>query len=105
MHQSDNAHKGGDFARPNVLDMAQAAVNFADAVTHTRHCKDVLKAGYHAWRTQAENFEYIKRGSVEWDAMMRATAGEYRHLRNAKSRQYRAQQKLLALAKSWEGAL
>ena len=35
--------------------------------------------------------------------MMAATAGEYQHLRNAKSRERRAQQKLLALAKHWEG--
>ena len=35
--------------------------------------------------------------------MMAATAGEYQHLRNAKGRERRSQQKLLALTKQWEG--
>jgi phage terminase small subunit len=38
-------------------------------------------------------------------AMLLATADEYQHLRNAKGRERRAQHKLLALAKSWEGTL
>ena len=86
-----------------LLAIAQAAVNYAQAVADTAHCKDVLKAGYHAWRIEADNREYIKRASVEWNAMMAATAEEYRHLRNAKSRERRAQQKLLALVIRMEG--
>lgn len=35
--------------------------------------------------------------------MMLATGGEYQKWRNAKSREWRAKQKLLALAKRWEG--
>lgn len=104
-----NAHRAGA-ALPaqnplHLLHLAQAAIAYAQAVVDTGHCKDVLKAGYLAWRTESENYdEYIKRGSVEWAAMMAATADEYRHLRNAKSREYRAQKKLLALARQWEGA-
>ncbi len=88
----------------NLFALAQAAIQYAQAVADTAHCKDMLKAGYLAWRTDSENLEYIKRASVEWNAMMAATAEEYRQLRNAKSRERRAQQKLLALAKQWEGA-
>ena len=87
----------------NLLAIAQATVSYAQAVSDTQHCKDVLKGGYHAWRTEADNHEYIKRGSVEWAAMMDATAEEYRQLRNAKSRERRAQQKLLALVIRMEG--
>ena len=87
----------------NLFALAQAAIHYAQAVADTAHCKDALKGGYLAWRTEADNHEYIKRGSVEWAAMMAATAEEYRQLRNAKSRVRRAQQKLLALAGQWEG--
>jgi len=45
----------------------------------------------------------LARGDANWQAMMTATAGEYQHLRNAKSRERRSQQKLLALATQWEG--
>ena len=91
--QKINAHLvGAALPAQNPLHLLQAAIQYAQAVADTGHCKDVLKAGYLAWRTEAENYdEYIKRGSVEWAAMMAATADEYRHLRNAKSREYRAQ--------------
>ncbi|MBS0508995.1 MAG: hypothetical protein JSR53_16600 [Proteobacteria bacterium] len=106
--QKINAHRvGAALPAQNSLDLlhlAQAAIAYAQAVAVTGHCKDVLKAGFLAWRTEADNHECIKRGSVEWAAMMAATADEYRRLRNAKSREYRAQKKLLALAKQWEGA-
>ena len=62
----------------DLLALAQAAIHYTQAVTHTQHCKELLRGGYIAWR-------------------------EYQHLRNAKSRERRAQQKLLALAKHWEG--
>ena len=104
--QKINAHRvGAALPAQNPLHLLQAAIQYAQAGADTGHCKDVLEAGYLAWRAEAENYdEYIKRGSVEWAAMMAATADEYRHLRNAKSREYRAQKKLLALAKQWEGA-
>ena len=90
----------------NLLALAQAAIQYAQAVTDTAHCKEVLRGGYMAWRmTTGNRHTDLTRGDANWQAMMTATAGEYQHLRNAKSRQYRAQQKLLALAKSWEGAL
>ena len=106
--QKFNAHRvGAALPAQNHLDLlhlAQAAIAYAQAVADTAHCKDVLKAGYLAWRTEAGNHEYIERASVQWRSMMAATAEEYRHLRNAKSREYRAQKKLLALAQQWEGA-
>lgn len=81
----------------DLLTIAQSAIAYAQAVVDTRHFRDVLKGGYHAWRTETENFESIKRGSVEWDAMLAATAGEYRLLQNAKDRERRSKNKLLAL--------
>jgi len=89
----------------NIIPLAQAAIQYAKAVAYTAHCKEALKAGYLAWRKETGSAEYIERGSTQWKAMMHATAGEYQQLRNAKSRQYRALHKLLAQAKSWEGAL
>ena len=88
----------------NIIALAQAAIAYAQAVADTGHCKDVLKAGYLAWRTEAGNHDYIERTSVQWRLMLTATADEYRQLRNAKCREYRAQKKLLALAQQWEGA-
>ncbi len=104
-----NTHRvGAALPAQNPLDLlhlAQAAIHYAQTVAHTAHCKDVLKAGYLAWRFSSGNqFTDIARSSLEWKTMMAATADEYRHLRNAKSREDRAQKKLLALAKQWEGA-
>ena len=87
----------------NLLALAQAGIHYAQAVANTAQCKDTLHAGYHAWRIQTQTFEYIPRHSDAWNAMMLATAGEYQKWRNAKSREWRAKQKLLALAKRWEG--
>ena len=87
----------------DLLSLAQAAIHYAQAVANTAQCKDTLHAGYHAWRIQTQTFEYIPRHSDAWNAMMLATAGEYQKWRNAKSREWRAKQKLLALAKCWEG--
>lgn len=90
----------------DLFALAQAAIQYAQAVADTAHCKEVLRGGYMAWRiTTGNQHTDLTRGDANWQAMMRATAGEYQHLRNAKSRQYRALQKLLALAKQWEGAL
>lgn len=87
----------------DLLSLAQAAIHYAQAVANTAQCKDTLHAGYLAWRIQTQTFEYIPRHSDAWNAMMLATAGEYQKWRNAKSREWRAKQKLLALAKCWEG--
>ena len=88
----------------NLFALAQAAIHYAQAVAHTQHCKEVLRSGYIAWRNSTgHQHADLGRGDANWKAMMAATAGEYQHLRNAKSRERRAQQKLLALAKQWEG--
>lgn len=69
-----------------------------------RRCKEVLRGGYMAWRvTTGHQRTDLARGDANWKAMMTATAGEYQHLRNAKGRERVSQQKLLALAKQWEG--
>ena len=87
-----------------LLALAQAAIHYTQAVAHTQHCKELLRGGYIAWRNSTgHQHTDLARGDANWKAMMTATAGEYQHLRNAKGRQRRAQQKLLALAKQWEG--
>lgn len=87
----------------DLLSLAQGAIDYTQAVANTAQCKDALHAGYHAWRIKTQTFEYIPHHSDAWNAMMLATAGEYQKWRNAKSREWRAKQKLLALAKRWEG--
>jgi hypothetical protein len=88
----------------DLLALAQAAIHYAQAVADTQHCKEVLRGGYMAWRvTTGHQHTDLARGDANWKAMMTATAGEYQHLRNAKGRERRSQQKLLALAKQWEG--
>lgn len=88
----------------DLFALAQVALLYAQAVAHTQHCKNVLSSGYIAWRIATGHQQTeLTRGDANWQAMMITTAGEYQRLRNAKSRQYRAHQKLLALAKSWEG--
>ena len=88
----------------NLLALAQAAIHYAQAVADTQHCKEVLRGGYMAWRNSTgHQHTDLARGDANWKAMMTATAGEYQHLRNAKGRERRSQQKLLALAKQWEG--
>lgn len=90
----------------DILALAQAALHYAQAAAHTQHCKDVLRSGYIDWRiATGHQLTHLARGDANWQAMMAATADKYQHLQNAKSRQYRAQHKLLALAKSWEGVL
>lgn len=83
--------------------LTQAALRYAQTVANTLRCKDTLRAAYGAWRIQTQTFEYIPRRSDAWNAMMLATTSEYQKLRNAKSREWRAKQKLLVLAKRWEG--
>ena len=88
----------------DLLALAQAAIHYAQTVAHTQHCKEMLRGGHITWRSSTGNqHTHLTRGDANWKAMMSATAGEYQHLRNAKSRERRSQQKLLALAKQWEG--
>ena len=88
----------------DLLALAQAAMHYAQAMARTQHCKEALRGGYTAWRiATGHQHTDLTRGDANWKAMMSATAGEYQHLRNAKSRERRSQQKLLALAKQWEG--
>ena len=87
-----------------LLALAQAAIHYAQAVAHTQHCKELLRGGYIAWRNSTgHQHTDLARGDANWKAMMAATAGEYQHLRNAKGRERRSQQKLLALTMQWEG--
>ena len=87
-----------------LLALAQAAIHYAQAVAHTQHCKELLRGGYIAWRNSTgHQHTDLARGDANWKAMMAATAGEYQHLRKAKGRERRSQQKLLALTKQWEG--
>lgn len=75
---------------------------YASAVADVKHFQNVLSGGYLAWRVETGNNEIFKRGSDGWNAMMIATEVEYRYLVNAKARERRAKQKLLAILK--EGA-
>ena len=87
-----------------LLALAQDAIHYAQAVAHTQHCKELLRGGSIAWRNSTgHQHTDLARGDANWKAMMAATAGEYQHLRNAKGRERRSQQKLLALTKQWEG--
>ena len=69
----------------NLLAIAQAAISYAQSVVDTAHCKDVLKAGYLAWRTTPGNQATdIARDDDNRRSMMAATAEAYRHLRTGK---------------------
>ncbi|WP_374671765.1 hypothetical protein [Acidovorax temperans] len=88
----------------DLLALAQAAIHYAQTVAHTQHCKEMLRGGYITWRSSTGNqHTHLTRGDANWQAMMSATVAQYLNFRNAKSRQYRAHKKLLALAKQWEG--
>ena len=89
----------------NIIQLAQAVLAFAKAADDVTVCKSELKDAYYAWRSATGTREYIRRGSVEWNAMMVATAGEYQQLLNAKARERRAKRKLLVLAATVEGVL
>lgn len=91
------------FKPQDLLNLAQAATHYAQAVANATQCKDTLYAGHHDWHVKSQTFMYIPRSTNAWNAVMLATTGEYRELRKAKSREWRVKQKLLALAKRWEG--
>ncbi len=81
-----------------ILDLAQAAIKFAQAATNTTQHRKRLDSAYFDWRKDSGNLgTHIVRNDPDWLLMMQATADQYRQLRNAKSREYRAKAKLLAL--------
>jgi hypothetical protein len=83
----------------DLLALAQAAVKFSQATTDVTHHRELLDVGYHAWRKSTGNLTTrITRDDANWDAMLRATAEEFRLLQNARGRERRAKAKLLALA-------
>lgn len=88
----------------DILALAQAAVQYGTAVADTKQHKQKLRARYVAWRiANGHQNTPLTPGDANWQAMMSATVAQYLNFRNAKSRQYRAHKKLLALAKQWEG--
>ena len=82
----------------DLLELAQAAIKFAEAATDVTHCREQLNSAYYAWRVSAGVTVLIERDDSNWRAMMAATAEEYRLLQNSKGRERRAKAKLLALA-------
>jgi hypothetical protein len=82
----------------HILALAQAAIKFAQAATDTTQHRKRLDSAYFDWRKDSGNLgTHIVRNDPDWLLMMQATADQYRLLRNAKSREYRAKAKLLAL--------
>ena len=90
----------------DLLTLAQGAVKFAEATTDVTRCREQLSDAYYAWRLFAGVANVlIERNDSNWNAMMKATSGEYRLLQNSKGRERRAKGKLLALARELEGSL
>ncbi len=88
----------------DLLELTQAAIKFAEASTDATNCREQLSDAYYAWRLSAGVANVlIERNDSNWNAMMKATAGEYRLLQNSKGRERRAKAKLLALARELGG--
>lgn len=88
----------------NNLALVQAAIKFSHAAADTAKYRKLLDSAYSAWRESSGNWGVmIVRNDDNWVLMMQATADEYRQLRNAKNCEYRARQKLLALADEVKG--
>lgn len=83
--------------------LALVALQYARAVGDRAKHKEQLRNAYRLWCYTTGTQEFIARDSAAWVAMMQATSEEYRQLRNAKSREYRAQKKLLRVAARVEG--
>lgn len=81
-----------------TAELALTALQYSRAACDTAKHKKQLHNAYLQWRCTTDTHEFIARNSPEWMAMMQATSEQYRQLRNAKSREYRAQKKLLAIA-------
>lgn len=86
----------------DLLALAQAAIKFSQAAADVAHCREQLNSAYYTWRVSAGVAGLIERDDSNWNAMMTATAEEYRLLQNAKGRERRAKAKLLALADEME---
>ena len=86
-----------------MAELALVALQYASAVRDRTNHKEQLSNAYRLWRHSTGTQEFIVRNSDAWVAMMQATSEEYRQLRNAKSREYRAQKKLLRVAAQVEG--
>jgi hypothetical protein len=83
----------------DLLALAQAAVKFSQATADVTHHRELLDVAYHAWRKSTGNLTTrIARDDANWNAMLQATADEFRLLQNARGRERRAKAKLLALA-------
>ena len=81
-----------------IINLAHTAIKFAQAATDTTQHRKRLDSAYFDWRKDSGNLgTHIVRNDPDWLLMMQATADQYRLLRNAKSREYRAKAKLLAL--------
>ncbi len=87
-------------SRPlDLLAIAQAAVQYADAVSDRRQRQQELTDGYAAWRERTGQFDKVQRDSPAWREMLADTAQEYHQLQLARGRQHRAQARLLRLAR------
>lgn len=81
-----------------MAELALVALQYARAVGDRANHKEQLRNAYRLWCYTTGTQDFIVKNSAAWIAMMQATSEEYRQLRNAKSREYRAQKKLLRVA-------
>jgi len=82
----------------DVLKLAQAALQFADAVKARKQAEHALDHAYSAWKHDNDITVMIQRGDDEWDAMMLATQAEYLAVRRCRDRERRGRDKLVKLA-------
>lgn len=89
---------------PTIANLGRLALEYVKAMESSGMCKHILSVGYLAWRECTGNrHTEIERGSKEWNAMMAATADEYKELQKAKARERRLKAKLLWLGSKVEG--
>lgn len=69
---------------------------YAQAARAAVAAKRALSTAYRAYSREHCQDQIIQRGGPDWDAMMLATAAEYRTLQRAKAAERRAKAKLLA---------
>ena len=55
-----------------IKDVGLLAPKSAEAAQDVAYCKQVLHAGYLAWREEAGFYDYVKKDSPEWREMMAA---------------------------------
>lgn len=78
-----------------ILTLTQKAIRYAEKVNETALYKRHLSDAFNAWHHENARGEHITRGDPVWTEMMIATTEEQRQLRNAKSRERKAQKALL----------